>query len=357
MMSGRWKNHTDRRLALMAEHPLRYLFLEVTRRCNLKCVYCGSDCSAQAVTKELSTEEWLEVIRQVAADFTASDIMIAVTGGEPLLRADLFEIFAELRAHGFAFGMVTNGQRLDRSMAERLVASGIGSISISCDAPPAINDLLRGKGSSAAVEAAILHLQEAGYRGVLEIISTITKPCLPHLDQMRRFVAKMRVRRWRLAPVMPVGRAVDRPDLLLDAAQTRQLLEYITQCRLDERKPVPEFSEEGFLGDEFEGLVRPYLCRCNAGITVASVLHDGRIGACPDLSDAFVQGHIATDKFKDVWDNRYQALRDRSWTQKGACANCEAYHPCLGGALHLYPTLEHEIGRCLYKMMEETAPD
>jgi radical SAM protein with 4Fe4S-binding SPASM domain len=345
------------RQRLREEHPLRYVFLELTRRCNLRCAYCGSDCTDVSARQELDTDTWLRVIREIAEDFDAKMIMVAVTGGEPLLRKDLFILLAELRTLGFPFGMVTNGTLLTPKVAEQLVSSGMGSISISMDSIPPINDELRGKGAGSKVVSAIESLRSAGYKGVLEIISTITAPCMPHLDEMRRIVSGLKVAQWRMAPVMPVGRAESRPDLLLDAAQTRALLEYIQDCRFDDLKPVPEFSEEGFLGDEFEGLVRPYLCRCDAGITVASVLHDGRIGACPELADEFVQGHVAHDRFKDVWEERYHPLRDRSWTKKGICADCEAFDHCLGGALHLYKSTRHQTSRCLFRMMTESAPD
>lgn len=357
MLQSRWRNHAVKRQRLRDEHPLRYVFLEVTRRCNLACAYCGSECTDGSTRQELDTETWLRVIREIANDFDAKTIMVAVTGGEPLVRKDLFILLAELQTLGFPFGMVTNGKLLDQKSAEQLVASGIGSISLSMDSIPLVNDELRGKGTANGVASAIDGLRSAGYKGVLEIISTITAPCMPHLDEMRHVVSGLKVAKWRMAPVMPVGRAERRPDLLLNSAQTRALLEYIADCRFDDLKPVPEFSEEGFLGDEFEGLVRPYLCYCDAGITVASVLHDGSIGACPELADEFVQGHVATDRFKDVWDNRYQPLRDRSWTKKGICADCEAFDHCLGGALHLYKSTGHQPSRCFFRMMAESAPD
>jgi radical SAM protein with 4Fe4S-binding SPASM domain len=99
--------------------------------------------------------------------------------------------------------------------------------------------------------------------------------------------------------------------------------------------------------------VRPYLCQCRAGITTGGILADGRIGACPELSDAFVQGDIRTERFREVWDRRYQVFRDRSWTRRGECAGCEAYDRCRGGSLHLYPEPNAELLRCFYLMLGE----
>jgi radical SAM protein with 4Fe4S-binding SPASM domain len=348
-----WERHTARTEQLRDEHPLRYLFLEVTRRCNLACKYCGSSCTGRQPEGELTIPEWIEVVEQVAGDFDPSRVMVAVTGGEPLLKEGVFELFAALRRLGFRYGMVSNGQLLDLAMARRLVRVGMGSISLSMDGVPEVNDALRGRGAADKVIAAIANLRAAGYTGKLEIISTITRPALARLDEMRRFVASLRVPMWRVAPVMPIGRAAENPELVPTADDVRALLEYVRASRRDRMLPTPEFSEEGFLGNRFEGQVRPYLCQCRAGITIAGIHHDGRIGACPELPAAFDQGHVRTDRFKTVWEERYQDLRDRSWTKKGACASCAQYRVCKGGALHLYESTESTHLRCLYLQCKE----
>jgi radical SAM protein with 4Fe4S-binding SPASM domain len=351
--SDRWKQYAEIRRSLRRDHPLRYLFIELTRRCNFNCVYCGSDCSISNRSTELSGQQWKNALSQIANDFDSKSVMVAVTGGEPLLYRDAFEIFSYLKELGFPFGMVTNGSLLDAKTAQRLVKSGMGSISISLDAPPALNDTLRGRDSARKTERAIDNLKTYGYRGILEIISTITKPVVGSLDELRRYIARLRVARWRVAPVMPIGRAANRPDLLLDTNDLRTLLEFTLSGRKDGYRPIPEMSEEGFLGERYEGEVRPYLCRCDAGITIGGIMCDGRIGACPELPEAFIQGHILRDRFIDVWNGRYKNLRDRSWTRKNACASCDAFDICSGGALHLYQNTSSDIARCLYLMLQE----
>jgi radical SAM protein with 4Fe4S-binding SPASM domain len=301
----------------------------------------------------MAIPEWIDFIREVAADFRPRDVMVAVTGGEPLLKEGIFDLFQELRKLGFRYGMVSNSLLLDADAARRLVDAGIGSISLSMDALPEINDQMRGRGCSEKVQHAVRNLKAAGYRGKLEIISTVTKPAVPGLDDMRRFVAGMQVPLWRAAPVMPIGRAAERLDLVPDARDVRIMLEYMRVARRDGMLPRPEFSEEGFLGFRFEGVVRPYLCQCRAGITVGGIRYDGRIGACPELTDAFDQGDIRKDRFKTVWDDGYKMLRDRSWMRQGRCADCGQWRNCRGGALHLYSHPGAPFLRCLYLQCKE----
>ncbi len=345
-----WGVHELELAALRRAHPLRYLFLEVTRRCNLQCAYCGSSCGPEIERDELSIDQWKEVVQQIARDFEAPQVMVAITGGEPLMKKGVIDLMAEIDRLGFPFGMVTNGHLVSAKTAEKLVAAGIDSITLSMDAPRALNDELRGAGSGEAVAKAVENLRAAGYQGILEIFSTVTTPALAELGRMRDQVAKMRISRWRVSPVMPIGRAAQRPDLVPDAAGVRRLLEFVRTSREDGLLPVPESCEEGFLGRRYEGKVRPYLWACLSGITVGGILCDGRIGACPELADAFVQGDVKRERFRDVWESRYQALRDRSWATNGICHDCEELRRCQGGALHLYRSQDEEPLRCLYQM-------
>ena len=166
---------------------------------------------------------------------------------------------------------------------------------------------------------------------------------------MRELVSSLRVPNWRVAPVMPIGRAARRPDLVPGPQEVRRILEFVLAARQDDYLPTPEMTEEGYLGNRFEGNVRPYLCQCRAGLSNAGIRCDGRIGACPELGDAFTQGHVLEDRFSDVWRDRYKVFRDRSWTRKKEpCANCDHFQRCDGGAMHLYESPDAETLRCLY---------
>ena len=345
-----WWVHNEKMADAAVEHTLRYLFLEVTRRCNLHCAYCGSDCVEREQPGELTVPEWIEIVRGIARDFTPKDIMVAVTGGEPLLKPGIFDLLAVLHAEGFRFGIVTNGTLMTPANARRIVESRMGSLTISFDGPPDVHDLLRGPGTAVKAVAAARALHEAGYKGKLEFFTTVTKPVLARIDEVRRIAALERVPLWRVAPVMPIGRAALRPDLQLDGADLRALFDYIVRSRADGLTPIPELCEEGYVGDDYEGRVRPYLCQCRAGITTGGIKCTGEIGACPELSPAFDQGHIKRESLKEVWESRYQVFRDRSWTRKGECAACDVYARCKGGAMHLYENPDGDFLRCFHLM-------
>ncbi|MBQ1266777.1 MAG: radical SAM protein [Proteobacteria bacterium] len=350
-----WKRHSIRTAVNREEHELRYLFFEVSRRCNIHCRYCGSGCTLAERQGEMSAKEWIDIIDQLAEDYDPSRVMIAVTGGEPLFKEGIYDIFKHLDEKGFPYGMVTNSTLLTPEAAKKLVECGIDSISLSLDSIPEINDSIRGKGTAAAAVKAIKNLRDAGYKGILEALSTITKPCMDHLEEMQAWLTELGLTRWRVSPVIPIGRAAENKDLLLNDEDIEKLLLFVRRQRRNQKAELRlEFSEEGYLGDRFEGLVRPYLCQCRAGINVGGIRYDGKIGACPEISQTFDQGDIHEARFSKIWNERFQAYRDRSWTRKlGPCRNCDKYNICHGGAMHLYENTETPTQRCFYKMIEK----
>ena len=103
-------------------------------------------------------------------------------------------------------------------------------------------------------------------------------------------------------------------------------MEFIKAGRAEGRIE-PSFSCEGFLGP-YEGEVRDDFFFCRAGINIGSVLADGSISACPSLRADYSQGNIYKDSFLDVWNNRFQVMRDRAWTKTGKCLDCGAFKWC-----------------------------
>ena len=96
------------RTSLMNDPKLHYLFFELTLRCNENCIHCGSRCG-EALGEELPTEVFIGILDKVAKDFAGSLPMLNITGGEPLLRKDFFEIVNHAKQLGFSWGMTSNG--------------------------------------------------------------------------------------------------------------------------------------------------------------------------------------------------------------------------------------------------------
>ncbi|MBO7541477.1 MAG: SPASM domain-containing protein, partial [Bacteroidales bacterium] len=158
------------------------------------------------------------------------------------------------------------------------------------------------------------------------------------------------VKYWRFFTIAPIGRAATDNALQLDTQGMRQLMDFIVETR-KEGKINATFSCEAYTGP-YERKVRDWFYFCRAGITIGSVLIDGSISACPNIDRGFVQGNIYKDNLLDVWENRFQPFRDRSWTKAGQCARCKEYKNCLGGAMHLHHPVSGEITQCHYRTLK-----
>ncbi len=304
------------RRQLMERPDLTYLFWESTLRCNLKCTHCGSSCDATSRVEELSTEQVLGILDTIGEDFDTSRIFVSITGGEPLLRPDLFEVVQRLTDLGMESCIVTNGTLLTRERAARLVAAGMRTVSISLDGAEAEHDAVRGKGSFTRALAGVTAAREAG----IEFVETITcvRPAnLESLDRVSEDARAAGSNLWRLITIDSMGRLSGRPDpeMWLDSDHLRQLMAYIeTRRQAAARAGDPgldvQFSCGGFLGVALEGQVRPDASQCYAGLCVGSILCDGRVGACPSMPRAWSQGSALEQRFSTIWRERFDDYRD-----------------------------------------------
>ena len=125
-------------------HPeLRNLFFELTTACNEHCFHCGSNCAVPQ-PDELTTEEFKGILDQIKEDFGTKRTFLSITGGEPLLRRDFFDIMSHAKALGFRWGMTSNATLITKEVAHKLAEAGMKTISVSIDGLPETHDALRG---------------------------------------------------------------------------------------------------------------------------------------------------------------------------------------------------------------------
>ena len=124
-------------------HPLRYLFMEITQRCNLNCLHCGSDCGRNAKTNELSTAEWLSFFAYLEKNLDTRRFVLVLTGGEPLCAPDLRTLLMGINHHGLSWGMVSNAWALNPTNLSLLLKHGMSSMTISLDGLKQTHDWLR----------------------------------------------------------------------------------------------------------------------------------------------------------------------------------------------------------------------
>jgi len=311
-------------------HELNYLFWECTTRCMLDCLHCGSDCHVDSTHPDMPVADFLKALDTI--DKPAENFIVALTGGEPLLRKDLETVGLEIRKRGMRWGMVTNGHLYTEKRHKALLNAGMGALTISVDGLEESHDWLRNRqGSFARVDRAI-DLAVSSRRLNFDVVTCVNQRNIKELPEIYKYLRDKGVQSWRLFTIIPIGRAKENTELNLDNSAFKEMLDFIAERRKEKAMEV-KFSCEGYVG-AYEALVRdtPFFCR--AGINIGSILIDGSISACPNNDPSFIQGNIYNDNFHQVWQTRFTPFRDRSWTRKGPCANCKDYSHCQGNGLH-----------------------
>lgn len=331
-------------------HPLNYLFWECTWRCNLSCLHCGSDCKADATHPDMPFADFLQAIQPLTKKYKKDSITVVMTGGEPLLRKDLADCGLRLRQNGFRWGIVTNGYAYNQEIHHKLLAAGMGAVTLSIDGLEETHNRLRNNSNSFQKAIHALDLIVASNRLNYDVVTCVHPANLPELNELKMLLLKHKVKAWRLFTIAPIGRASHQTDLQLNGLQLKTMMEFIQRTRKENKIDI-KFSCEAYTGS-YEDKVRDGFFFCRAGINIASVLIDGSISACPNINRSFSQGSIYQDDFLSVWENRFQIMRDRDWMKTGICTDCKEFKHCRGGAMHLRDENKNGIIHCIYKSMQ-----
>lgn len=185
-----------------------------------------------------------------------------------------------------------------------------------------------------------------------DVVTCVHQRNFSELPRLKELLIANGIRNWRLFTISPIGRAAHNDELQLSRSQVEAMMRFMADTRREGRIHLT-FSCEAYTG-KYEELVRDTYFFCRAGINIGSVLIDGGISACPNIDRSYVQGNIYQDELLDVWDNRFQLMRDRTWMRTGLCAKCKDLKQCLGGAMHLRPEAKGNILRCYNFRERET---
>jgi radical SAM protein with 4Fe4S-binding SPASM domain len=338
-----------------------YAVWEITLRCDLGCQHCGSR-AGHARSDELTTEQCLDLVVQMA-ELGVKEVTLI--GGEAYLRPDWLTIVAAVRSAGMDCTMTTGGRGITRERATQAAAAGLMSVSVSLDGLEATHDRLRAlDGSYRAALRSLAHLTEAGIP--VSVNTQINRWTWQELPELLEVLIERRAHAWQLALTVPMGRAADRPELLL---QPYDLLEvFPVLARLQPRAEAAGVrifpgNNLGYFGP-YEELLRQRMPgqhsgSCGAGRATLGLEADGTVKGCPSLhTEDWAGGNVTRSSLRDVWERstplRY--TRDRTvddlW---GYCRQCYYAAECMGGCTWMTHSLFGKPGNnpyCHHRALE-----
>lgn len=322
--------------------PLRLVAWEVTRSCNLACRHCRAEAHPEPYPGELDNAQ----AKRLIDSFTelGSPIVI-LTGGEPLLRPDVFDLAAHARDRGLRCVMAPNGTLISAQTAGRMFDSGIQRCSISLDGPDAAShDAFRGvPGAFAASLRGIGFLKQAGVG--FQVNTTVTADNLHNFREIFQLAQDLGAEAWHIFLLVPMGRAAELRDQVITARQYEEVLNWLYDFRKGagmhlKATCAPHYyrilrqraAAEG-LGDQeelFQAFGMDAMTRgCLGGTGFCFVSHTGRVQPCGYLE--LDCGSVLETPFPEIWRQAevFRQLRDQS-SYHGKCGRCE-YHRACGG--------------------------
>jgi len=322
-------------------HPLRMVAWEVTRSCNLSCRHCRASSERGPYRGELGTEACLALLDDIAS---VGRPVIILTGGEPLLRPDIFTLARYGDSLGLRMVLATNGTGVDGKTADRIRESGIRRVSVSLDGPDAAShDALRAvpgafDGALRGIEA----LKKAGVE--FQVNTTVTRENLADLERILDLAVSLGAAAHHLFLLVPTGRGKEMAEEEISAEDYEKTLLWFLE-------------KEGRVPMELKATCAPHYFRirrqhgkdrnrkgaspalaghggptprgCLGGITFCFISHTGQVQPCGYLEVDC--GQVSQAPFPVIWEESpvFGKLR-RLDLYGGKCGRCEFLKVCGG---------------------------
>jgi heme b synthase len=327
---------------------LRLVFWELTARCNLTCKHCRAEAQDHFVSGELTTDEILSVARDIRE---CADPILILTGGEPLVREDIYDIASECSKIFTRVALATNGTLVDDVVAQKIVDSGIQRVSISIDGATAeTHDAFRGlPGSFQSALNGMDALRAAGLP--VQVNVTIAKHNVHQIEAILELAMAHGADAFHVFVLVPVGCGVEISDeIRLGPEKMESVLRWLFDKSLDLRGKVhikatcaPQYyrimhevsKERGIeVGGAAHGM-HAVTRGCLAGSAVCFISRTGDVQPCGYLPVKV--GNVRETPFGEIWNNsaEFQSLRNPS-ELKGKCGSCGYRRLCAGCRARAY---------------------
>jgi radical SAM protein with 4Fe4S-binding SPASM domain len=327
-----------------------YAVWEITLRCDLACLHCGSR-AGRARPDELTREEALDLVRQMA-DLGVREVTLI--GGEAYLRDDWLDIVRAVRARGMDCNMTTGARGFTRERALAAREAGLTGVSISIDGLRATHDALRAlEGSFDAALEGMENARAAGLR--LSANTQVNRLSLRELPGILDLLAPRGVTGWQVQITAAMGRAADHPELLLEPFHVLALLPLLASLKpRADAAGVRIFpgNNVGYYGPHEHVLRRDFPGQrrgsCGAGRSTLGIEANGDVKGCPSLPSAdYVGGNVRDHALREIWERSAPLRFTRSLEVEdlsGYCRRCYYNEECMGGCSWTAHVLFGKIG-------------
>jgi AdoMet-dependent heme synthase len=302
-----------------------------TKACNLKCEHCYRDAGGKD-KNELSTAEGKDLLLEIAK---AGFKIAILSGGEPLLRKDIFELISYASSVGLRPVLGTNGVLFTPEIVRKLKAAGTARVGISLDSKnfQVHDDFRKQKGAWEKTVEAMRICRREGLD--FQVHTTATRRNYQEIIGITDFVTELGAKAHHIFFLVPTGRGKEISDVFIGSKEIREVLEKVLNKQKEtaiELKPVcaPQFIPMA----KKMGLELRFQRGCLAGTSYCCILPNGDVHPCPYLP--LKLGNVREEKFSSIWKNNPVFNKLRSLEYSGSCGICGYKSSCGGCRARAY---------------------
>ncbi len=313
----------------MGEFPFkpRVVGWELTLKCNMNCIHCGSS-AGHPRPNELTLEEGFDLIDQLV-DLGAE--ILTLSGGEPLIHPHWDKYAKRLVEAGVKTYMITNGLLLEQNV-EKILDTGMKRIGVSLDGTEKTHNFIRNHPNSFAL--AMRGIKKAKSMGLsVGAITHISKANIDEMEDMYEIFSSIPLDFWQIQITFKQGRMLQHDDFSLEPEQMLPIAEFVHRKQQSggHMKVIPGDNLGYYCDPPIR--TRPWK-GCFAGRHLIGIDADGAVKGCLSLPREFVEGNIREEPLRQIWEdpNRFKYNRYFSLDMlEGYCKGCPKGDPCRGG--------------------------
>ena len=314
----------------------------VTRECNMKCSHCYINATKKKLKNELTTQEAKNLMDQI---HQVSTPLLILSGGEPLLRPDIFELISYGTKIGLKMGLGSNGSLIDEPVARKLKKAGIATVSISLDSNIATqHDEFRGV--TGAWEKAVQACKALRKNNILvQVNTTLTQQNYNQIDDIMSLAENIGVENFHLFFLVPTGRGTKLTDISPEKYE-EMITKTFAKTANHKLNVRPSCAPQFMRIAKGMGLdMRQWIRGCIAGQYYCRIYPNGDVTPCPYLPIKL--GNIREKSFKEIWFNSkvFKDLRNPN-SLKGKCGACDYRSLCGGCRARAYGLSNDFIDYC-----------
>lgn len=319
----------------------KWLALEITSRCNLNCIHCRSSSEMHSKFPEMTFFQIKKLIDDISS---FAKPVIVLTGGEPLLHKNVFDIASYGSSKGLRMGLATNGTLITDKICNKIKQSGIQIVAISLDgSTPEIHDNFRKQpGAFAGTMKAMKHFRKNNIPFIIN--SSFTQRNQNDIENVYHFARKTGAIAWYMFLVVPTGRARELFDELITPKDYQKILKWHYKVEKEETEILmrptcaPDYYRVFHQMSKKDGTSHSRRSLtfstggnkgCVCAQSIALIRSNGDILPCSYFNAK--AGNVLETPFKEIWEKAdlFLSLRDFD-NYKDKCPKCEYLNVCGG---------------------------